>query len=190
MIITISGFSGVGKDVIAKRLSEIGYEFVISHSTRPMRNGESQGDPYHFISFEKMMELRLKKQLLEMRSYHTLVGNLPKIWYYGLHKDTIQPKKDYVVVLDLKGVVALKEHFGDRVKSLFINVDDELRFIRANNREENMDVVEWSRRLSDDLTNFTEEYIYKICDDVVTNNTTIDECFESVCNWIEHEKSL
>ena len=46
-ILVISGFSGAGKDTIAKLINQnSGFNFVVSYSTRPMHTGESQGDPY------------------------------------------------------------------------------------------------------------------------------------------------
>ena len=52
-IIALVGFSSAGKDTLAKYAHDnLGYNFVVSHSTRPMRAGESQG--IHIISLMTM----------------------------------------------------------------------------------------------------------------------------------------
>ena len=60
-IFVISGPSGSGKDTVLqevfKKCPEI--KFSISSVTRPMRQGETEGEKYNFISreaFEKMIE--------------------------------------------------------------------------------------------------------------------------------------
>lgn len=40
-IIALAGFSSAGKDTLAEFMSEeLGYGFVVSHTTRPMRPGK------------------------------------------------------------------------------------------------------------------------------------------------------
>ena len=53
-IYIISGPSGSGKDTILKEVLKIRNDvfFSISHITREMRNGEVEGEKYHFISRE------------------------------------------------------------------------------------------------------------------------------------------
>ena len=67
-ILVISGFSAAGKDTIAKLINQnSGFNFVVSYSTRPMRPGESQGDPYYFISDNEMCTMAFTKELIEGR---------------------------------------------------------------------------------------------------------------------------
>jgi guanylate kinase len=60
-LIIISGPSGAGEDSVIRGLINKGLaiERVITTVTRPMREGESQGNPYYFISipeFKKMIK--------------------------------------------------------------------------------------------------------------------------------------
>ena len=54
-IYIISGPSGSGKDTILKEVLKIRNDvfFSISEITRNMRNGEVEGEKYHFISREE-----------------------------------------------------------------------------------------------------------------------------------------
>ncbi len=173
-IIVISGFAGAGKDTIAKAIHELhGHEFVILHSTRPMRPGESHGDPYYFISDNEMCTMSFNKELIEGRCYSTTKGN----WFYAVHKDKIKHDKPYVVVIDVLGYREFVKHFGDRVLGIFIDVPAQERFIRVQ-RQRPMEVEEWNRRLIDDESQFTKAIINSEYQFVVNNddyNTTINK---------------
>ncbi len=171
-ILVISGFSGAGKDTIAKLINQnSGFNFFVSHSTRPMRPGESQGDPYYFISDNEMCTMAFNKELIEGRCYKSIHGN----WFYAAHKDEIKQDKPYVVVLDVLGYREFKKHFGDRVVGIFITVDDTTRLERAKSRED-FNIDEWNRRLEDDNSQFNLDTIIEEYDFIIDNidlNTTI-----------------
>lgn len=181
-ILVISGFSGAGKDTVAKLIIEQNsdYNFVILHSTRPMRPGESQGDPYYFISDNEMCTMAFNKELIEGRCYKSIYGN----WFYAAHKDQIKQDKQYVVVLDVLGYREVKKHFGDRVVGIFIHIDDNTRLERAKSRKD-FNIEEWNRRLSDDNTQFSFDTIIKEYNYIIDNidlKNTIKQCNEIISN--------
>ena len=181
-ILVISGFSGAGKDTIAKLIIEQNsdYNFVILHSTRQMRPGESQGDPYYFISDNEMCTMAFNKELIEGRCYKSIYGN----WFYAAHKDQIKQDKQYVVVLDVLGYREVKKHFGDRVVGIFIHVDDNTRLERAKSRKD-FNIEEWNRRLMDDNTQFSFDTIIKEYNYIIDNidlKNTIKQCNEIISN--------
>lgn len=181
-IIVISGFSGAGKDTIAKAIHELhGHNFVISHSTRPMRPNESQGNPYYFISDNVMCQMSFNNELIEGRCYKTTKGS----WFYAVHKDQIKPDQHYVVVLDVLGYREFVKHFGDRVLGIFIDVPEHERLLRIQ-RQRPMDMDEWNRRLLDDETQFPKSIINSEYEFVVTNddyNITINELSKIITNF-------
>ena len=159
-IIALAGFSSAGKDTLAKFMSEeLGYDFVVSHTTRPMRPGESEGNPYYFINDNEMCSLAINNKLVEAREYDSIYGK----WFYAISKDEIKDSKKYVVVVDFPGFLALKNHFGDRVKSVFIDCSEPERRKRAELRGDfNLD--EWNRRYEDDKAKFPKKLISKHMD--------------------------
>ena len=160
IILAIVGFSSAGKDTLAKYAHDnLGYNFVVSHSTRPMRAGESQGNPYYFINDNEMCSLFVQNKLIEAREYDSVYGK----WFYAVSKDEIEDSKKYVVVVDFSGFLALKNHFGDRVKSVFIDCSEPERRKRAELRGDfNLD--EWNRRYEDDKAKFPKKLISKHMD--------------------------
>lgn len=170
-IIALCGFSGCGKDTIAKELKDLGFNFITSHSTRPPREGESEGNPYYFISNETF-ELEDKlNNWIEYRTYNTLVDGIPKTWYYGVHKNEVK-NTPAVVVLDLLGLKDFKEQFGDKVLSIFVHVEDSERERRVKSRG-SFCQVEWDRRLKDDTKIFTNQELKGNIDYYVSNEDSV-----------------
>ena len=159
-IIALAGFSSAGKDTLAKFMSEeLGYDFVVSHTTRPMRPGESEGNPYYFINDNEMCSLAINNKLVEAREYDSIYGK----WFYAVSKDEINDDKKYIVVVDINGYKQLKEYFGDRVIGIFIESSEPERRKRAKLRGDfNLD--EWNRRYEDDKAKFPKKLISKHMD--------------------------
>ena len=178
-IIVLCGKSSTGKDTIANELSKLGYNFIVSHTTRPKRSGEMHGKPYWFIDDFKMRELKDQDKLLEIREYNTLVNNIEETWYYAVHKDAVMYSNRYVVVLDSIGLEAFKEHFGDRVQSFHIRTPDKVRTQRAKDRG-SFDISEWNRRLKADKQDFKNI----ICDYTVRNSGNKYICLGNIIEQI------
>jgi guanylate kinase len=168
-IIVLAGFSAVGKDTLANILKQVGFNFAVSHSTRPMRAEESEGNPYFFTDNNTLLDMYVNNEIIESRCYNSAYGK----WYYALHKDQIKDDKQYVIVLDLLGAEKLKQHFGNRVTVIFIRASDEMRLSRAKSRAD-FNQVEWDRRLADDRVSFSDDRINEVCNHVVENDNLLD----------------
>lgn len=175
IVLALVGFSSAGKDTLAKYAHDnLGYNFVVSHSTRPMRAGESQGNPYYFINDNEMCSLFVQNKLIEAREYDSVYGK----WFYAVSKDEIEDSKKYVVVVDFSGFQSLKKHFGDRVKSVFIDCSEPERRKRAQLRGDfNLD--EWNRRYEDDNAKFPKELIKKSMDWIIETTNCSKEKSEN-----------
>ncbi len=103
----ISGPSGVGEDSIIKELKKnINIEIVITTTTRPMRPGESQGNPYYFITLEEFQKGIKENKFFE---YACEYNNN----YYGVtHKEINRVKnsdKIGIWKIEYKGVITAKK---------------------------------------------------------------------------------
>ena len=157
-IFVILGKCAAGKDTIARELEgKHGINFVISTTTRPMRDGESDGNPYHFITNEEFEDKISKNELIEYREY---LRDGDK-WYYGVENGSIDDDKCYVAVLDIVGLREFRKKFGKRIAAVYIDVPEEERKRRCIERGD-YDEKEWKLRKQSDNAMFTEEVIKEI----------------------------
>ncbi len=113
LFIVISGPSGVGKDAVLDAMRRMRYplNFAVTATTRPQRQGETDGVDYHFVSkseFDRMIE---KRELLEWANVY---GNL-----YGVPKRQVQESLaeglDVVVKVDVQGAATIKNILPEAV---------------------------------------------------------------------------
>lgn len=174
-ILVVCGKGASGKDTLLKTLVNDGFVPAISHTTRPMRKGETDGVEYHFIDFEEFVYRHTLREFVEMREYNTAQG----AWYYGVTRDELNHKLELgnvVMILDKKGLQALlKTEYKDRVVSVYLDVDGDVRLQRYLNREDiNIDVLEECvRRYKADEYDF--EGIKDVVDCVITNPRNVLE---------------
>jgi guanylate kinase len=116
-MIIVAAPSGAGKSSFVERLAaeEPKLHDVITYTTRPMRNHESSGKPYFFISKEEF-EKKIKDEFfIEWAQVHTNM--------YGTSFEQIQTAwaQDKVVIMDIdiQGVVTFKNKYPD-AKTVFI----------------------------------------------------------------------
>jgi guanylate kinase len=146
--IVLVGKSGSGKDSIAKILTNKGYKLVLSYTTRPIRENETDGVEYNFCSKDDFLNKIENNELLEYRKYYTLLNNEPDIWYYGTPKDISERS---IIIVDKQGLIDIKKHI--EVTSFYIHVENDIRKQRAEKRG-SFDISEWNRRLIDDNIKF------------------------------------
>lgn len=156
-LFVISGVSGSGKTTLMKKVMD---NELISYSTRPMRQGETQGDPYYFITNEQFDEMYNKGEFAEYSDY---VGHG---YRYAISYNELKTKLsrgDAYVISDYNGLRQFKAIYPNCV-SIFIYVkkeDAERQMRLRGDSEENI-----AKRLS----TYEEEisFMYKY-DHVVIN---------------------
>lgn len=166
-IIVILGKCCAGKDTLARFMADnLGFNFVVSTTSRPMREGESEGNPYHFISDEEFQRKIANGNFIEYREYKTNGGN----WHYGVEKSVVIDNECYVAVLDMVGLRELKSRFGNRVFSIYLVASPLERKIRCIHRGD-FNIDEWNRREESDSLMFTDVALKEI--DIITNNLNL-----------------
>jgi guanylate kinase len=116
-IFIISGPSGAGEDSVIEKLKDyFEIERVITTTTRLMRPGESQKNPYYFISKE---EFKKKIENDEMAEYAQEYNDN----FYGVSREELrrvsQCGKIGIWKIEYKGVITAKNKFPE-IKSIYI----------------------------------------------------------------------
>lgn len=139
-IFIIEGPSGVGKDTIINEIIRRYPEKFgkpINACTRQMRENESQGNPYLFLSEEEFLKLRQSGEIFE----HTIRHGS----YRGMRKSSfdeiINNGKIALRDCDKYGLENIKKEYPGLVTGIFLTCDKELirdRLISRNEPEESM----------------------------------------------------
>ena len=117
-LFTISAPSGAGKTSLVKALRDKKQNTVavsVSHSTRPIRPGETDGVDYHFVSPEKFVQMVSDDQFLE----HARVFDN----YYGTARASVEKLlasgKHVILEIDWQGARQVKQKIPETI-SIYI----------------------------------------------------------------------
>src|SRR5215469_819205 len=107
LLFVLSAPSGTGKDTIIGMLKQQGMDFylVASVTTRAARQGESEGNPYHFVSQAEFDRLVANDELLEHANVH---GN----WYGQPRqpiRDNLKAGRDVLLKIDVQGATTVRK---------------------------------------------------------------------------------
>lgn len=127
LLVVISGFSGVGKDTVIRRMKELGYPFyfVVTATTRPRRPNEVDGVDYYFLSEAEFLQKLERDEFLE----HAVV--------YGQHKGILKEKvrqalasgQDVIMRLDVQGAATIRQ-MAPEALLIFVSTASERELIR------------------------------------------------------------
>ena len=112
-LFVISGPSGVGKDSVIDGLKELGrpYHFTVTATTRAMRQGETDGIDYIFLSRDEFRRMIEQNGLLEWAEVY---GNL-----YGVPKsqvnDALDRGQNVIMRIDVQGAATVSKLHPDAV---------------------------------------------------------------------------
>jgi len=174
LLFVLSAPSGTGKDSVINALKQQGMDFYVvpSVTSRAPRPGESEGNPYHFISQEEFDRMVANDELLEYAKVH---GN----WYGQPRqpiRDNLGAGRDVLLKIDVQGAATVRRKVPQAI-FIFLVPDSleelTLRLSKRNTETER----ELQRRLADARTELTEQYLY---DYVVLNRK--DHLQEAVDN--------
>ena len=124
ILIILSGFSGVGKGTVVKRLLSDydNYALSISATTRKPREGEEEGISYFFKSKEKFEKMIEEDAFIEYARY---VEN-----YYGTPKAYLQEQldagKDVILEIEIQGALKVKEKYPDALMLFLVPPDAQI----------------------------------------------------------------
>ena len=150
----VSAPSGGGKTTLMETLlsSTPRLKRVVTHTTRPAREGEVDGVDYHFVTIEQFKALVAEDGFLE---YAEVFGN-----YYGTSKKEVDEKRqdgsDIVLVIDWQGAEQVKSKMPDAV-GIFI-IPPSIDALRTRLIHRNLDSEEIVNQRMADAVNQIQHY--------------------------------
>lgn len=189
------GKSSSGKDTIYRIVSNDfkNIKEIIPFTTRPIREGETNGKEYYFVSDEEFEKMIYDDLVIEFRRYNTVHG----IWtYFTASKNIDLENNNYMIINTLEGYNSLKEYYGDDiVVPIYIEVENGIRLTRALEREKKQEVPKYEemcRRFLEDQKDFSEDNILASGITKRFINDDLSECIlkieEEISNNLEKEK--
>ncbi len=175
-IIVIEGPSGVGKDsIITGLIKKYPNEFekMVSVATRAMREYESQGNPYHFVSNEEFDKMLASGDIFEHTVRHNEKRGMSEKYINAILDKNKIPLKD----CDLVGVKALRSKF-DNVITFFITIDKETIEQRLINRKDKPEDIKARLEDYDEYIKQSKHYDY------VVENRDLDKTIDKIFNLI------
>jgi len=172
-LFVISSPSGGGKTTIINRLLEemTGIAPSISHTTRPIRNGESDGEDYYYVTEGRFMEMIKDGSFLEWAEVY---GN-----YYGTSIGSIETVleggQDVLLDVDVQGGRQIKEQIPGATLIFVVLPDpDEFeRRLRARGTDGEEDILRRLESARQELA-LVDQYDYAV------PNNDIDEAVKEV----------
>lgn len=171
-LIVISGFSGVGKGTVVKRLvQDYGYSLSISATTRAPREGEVDGREYYFKTKEDFMNLIDYNGFIEWAVY---VEN-----YYGTPRAFVEKElaagHNVILEIEVQGAMNIKEQYPDAIL-IFLTAPSaaELRNRLVGRGTEEAAVIEKRMQRAIEESANMESYEY------IVVNDDLDQCVKDV----------
>ena len=192
-IFVVMGKSASGKDTIYKRLlaeKSLNLKTIVPYTTRPIRQGETEGVEYFFVTQKDMRELESQGRIIECRCYNTVYGE----WYYfTADDDQINlEEQDYLMITTLVGYEKIRDYYGeDKVIPIYIQVEDGLRLERALKREQQQaepKYTEMCRRFIADSNDFSEDNLEAQKITKRYENVDFELCLLEIMSDIQREK--
>lgn len=181
----ISSPSGAGKSTLLNRLfNELSEKhsmmFSISHTTRGMRPGETNGKEYHFVSTEEFKKMIERKAFLE---WAQVFDN-----FYGTSRETIEKSlsngTDVFLDIDWQGARQIKEQFP-AVRTIFI-LPPSLKILKERLIGRNQDSAEV---IENRMNKAQNEIIHYDEYDYVIVNDDLNDAYEQLKSIIIAEQS-
>lgn len=187
-IIYIMGKSSSGKDTIFKELlrdNTYNLKTIVSYTTRPIRQGEENGEEYFFTDEDGFQRLKSEGKVIEDRCYQTVHGP----WrYFTVDDGQINDTDNYITIGTIESYSKICDYYGkEKLIPVLIELDDGVRLERALNRERKQTVPKYEemcRRFLADAKDFSEERISAAGIERRFENTDLHKCLDEIKGYV------
>jgi guanylate kinase len=122
LLIVLSGPSGVGKDTVIHGINDrlLPIQFVVTATTRAMREGEREGVDYFFVPRDEFERMIAQGELLEYALVYGEYKGIPKQQV----REALRSGKDVMLRIDVQGAATIHAMCPEAVL-IFLTVKDE-----------------------------------------------------------------
>jgi len=167
-VFVISAPSGAGKTTLVRALvrEDSGLRISISHTTRPKRPAEVNGDHYHFISPRQFQQMSDGGGFIE---HAQVFGN-----HYGTSHSWVESQRnsgyDIILEIDWQGARQVREQVRDSIGIFILPPSLEQLELRLRQRQQDSDKIIWQRMQAavEEIHHFNEYQYLIINDDFAT----------------------
>lgn len=179
------GKSATGKDTLYKEILKRRPKLrtVTMYTTRPIREGETDGVEYFFTDREELERQLASGKVIESRTYQTIAGP----WTYYTVDDgqfDVADDESCLMIGTLESYEKMCAYFeAGKMVPVYIEVPDGIRLLRAVKREENQkkpNYREVCRRYLADEKDFSEENLECLGITKRYQNTDMEMCLEEI----------
>ena len=179
------GKSATGKDTLYKEILKRRPKLrtVTMYTTRPIREGETDGVEYFFTDREELERQLASGTVIESRTYQTIAGP----WTYYTVDDgqfNVADDESCLMIGTLESYEKMCTYFeAGKMVPVYIEVPDGIRLLRAVKREENQkkpNYREVCRRYLADEKDFSEENLERLGVTKRYQNTDMEICVEEI----------
>lgn len=179
------GKSATGKDTLYKEILKRRPKLrtVTMYTTRPIREGETDGVEYFFTDREELERQLASEKVIESRTYQTIAGP----WTYYTVDDgqfDVADDESCLMIGTLESYEKMCAYFeAGKMVPVYIEVPDGIRLLRAVKREENQkkpNYREVCRRYLADEKDFSEENLERLGITKRYQNTDMEMCLEEI----------
>ena len=179
------GKSATGKDTLYKEILKRRPKLrtVTMYTTRPIREGETDGVEYFFTGREELERQLASGKVIESRTYQTITGP----WTYYTVDDgqfDVADDESCLMIGTLESYEKMCAYFeAGKMVPVYIEVPDGIRLLRAVKREENQkkpNYREVCRRYLADEKDFSEENLERLGITKRYQNTDMEMCVEEI----------
>ena len=179
------GKSATGKDTLYKEILKRRPKLrtVTMYTTRPIREGETDGVEYFFTDREELERQLASGKVIESRTYQTIAG----LWTYYTVDDgqfDVADDESCLMIGTLESYEKMCAYFeAGKMVPVYIEVPDGIRLLRAVKREENQkkpNYREVCRRYLADEKDFSEENLERLGITKRYQNTDMEMCLEEI----------
>ena len=179
------GKRATGKDTLYKEILKRRPKLrtVTMYTTRPIREGETDGVEYFFTGREELERQLASGKVIESRTYQTIAGP----WTYYTVDDgqfDVADDESCLMIGTLESYEKMCAYFeAGKMVPVYIEVPDGIRLLRAVKREENQkkpNYREVCRRYLADEKDFSEENLERLGITKRYQNTDMEMCVEEI----------